>query len=157
VQTHFEREFEARRDLVAMGHEVSLPMFRAPSRLKSYEGRGKPTPLFEGYVFVKMSDTWHSAQHARGVSHVLMNCMRPSLIADDEMQFFTDVSVDRHGYYIDPVMKRHAVGDIVTPVRGRLAGIQVKLASLDADGRCSFLFSMMGREVRAKGQVSELA
>jgi transcription antitermination factor NusG len=157
VQTHHECEFLARRDLSAMGHLVALPMFRAPTKLKSYDGRGKPTPLFEGYVFVKMTDRWHSAQHARGVSHVLMNCMRPSLIADDVVQFFTDVSVDRNGYYIDPVMKRYVVGEIVTPARGRLAGIPVTLASLDADGRCSFLFSMMGREVRAKGQVDELA
>lgn len=157
VQTHFGCEFEARRDLTALGHEVALPMFRAPSRLKSYEGRGRPSPLFEGYVFVKMSERWHSAQWARGVSHVLMNCMRPSLIADDEMRFFTDVSVDRHGYYVDPMMKRFAVGDIVTPARGRLAGIPVKLEALDAEGRCRFLFSMLGREVRAMGQVTELA
>lgn len=157
VQTHYECEFLARKDLSLIGHEVALPLYRAPTRLKSYDGRGKPTPLFEGYVFVKMTSEWHSAQHARGVSHVLMNCMRPSLIADDVVQFFTDVSVDRNGYYVDPSMTRFAVGDIVTPVRGRLAGIPVMLESLDADGRCRFLFSMMGREVHAKGQVTELA
>jgi hypothetical protein len=86
-----------------------------------------------------------------------MNCNRPSLIADDEMQFFTDVSVDEFGYYVDPVMAMHRIGDIVIPRSGRLKDIQVKLTELSADGRCEYLFSMMGREVRVEGKVSELA
>lgn len=154
VQTHQFSEFDARRALSHQGFEVAMPMMRLP---RNRLGVAKTVPLFEGYVFVRKCEDWWSIRGTRGVSHVLMSCDHPSLIADDEMRFFTDVSVDLHGYYTDSVMPILRVGELVVPRSGRLAGIQVRLTELSRDGRCEYLFSMMGREVRAKGQVAELA
>lgn len=154
VQTHQYMELEARAQLSKQGYDVAMPLMRLP---RNRLGVRRVVPLFEGYAFVKETDAWWAIRGTPGVSHVIMNCGRPSLIADDEIRFFTDVSVDELGYYADPVMSVHRVGDVVTPVRGRLRGVSVKLTELDADGRCAYLFSMMGREVRVKGRVTELA
>lgn len=154
VQSHQHCELEARRELSRQEYEISMPMMRLP---RNRLGNRRVVPLFEGYVFVRECDDWRSIRNTRGVSHVLMNCGRPSLIADDEMRFFTDVSVDELGYYADPVMSLHRVGDVVVPRSGRLRGVSVRLSELSADGRCAYLFSMMGREIRAEGRVAELA
>jgi transcriptional antiterminator RfaH len=154
VQTHQFMELEARGQLAKQGYEVAMPMMRLD---RNRLGVRRVVPLFEGYAFVRESERWWSIRGTRGVSHVIMNCGRPSLIADDEIRFFTDVCVDELGYYVDPVMSVHRVGDIVVPRSGRLRGLTVKLSALDADGRCEYLFSMMGREVRSKGKVAELA
>lgn len=154
VQTHQYCELEARRALAKQDFEVAMPLVRLPlNRL----GNRRVVPLFEGYAFVRETERWWSIRGTSGVSHVLMNCGRPSLIADDEIRFFTDVSVDDLGYYADPVMSLHRVGDLVVPRSGRLRGVQVRLSELSPDGRCAYLFSLMGREVRAEGRVTELA
>lgn len=158
VATHYAGEFEARRELYNQGFEVELPLYRAPSRRSSDEGRGRPMPLFEGYVFVKQSDAWWRIRGTRGVSHLLMTCERPALLADDDLQFFVSISVDKNGYYVDPVMRMFQPGQTVSPVHGRFAGIAGQLCSLGNDGRTEILFRMMGREVRTREyRVSELA
>jgi transcription antitermination factor NusG len=147
VQTHQYGEFDARRELARQAYEVAMPLMRLP---RNRNGVARVVPLFEGYVFVRECADWWAIRGTRGVSHVLMNCDRPSLIADDEMQFFTDVSVDDLGYYVDPVMKLHSVGDSVSPAHGRFAGLTGKLTEMSADGRCELMFSMMNREVRTR-------
>ena len=154
VQTHQYSEMDARRELSRQGYEVALPMMRLPA---NRVGVSKIVALFEGYVFVREEEQWHSIRGTRGVSHVLVNDGHPSLIADDELSFFTDMSVDELGYYVDPVVSVRRVGDTVAPRSGRAKGFTVKLTELSADGRCEYMFSMMGREVRVSGQVSELA
>lgn len=154
VQTHQFMELEARTHLCRQGYEVAMPMMRLP---RNRLGLRRVVPLFEGYAFVRETSAWWAIRGTSGVSHVIMNCDRPSLIADDEIRFFTDVSVDELGYYADPVMSLHRVGDNVVPRSGRMRGVEVRLSELSADGRCEYLFSMMGREVRVKGRVAELA
>jgi hypothetical protein len=86
------------------------------------------------------------------------NCEKPSILEDDTLQFFVRDSVDDLGYYVDPVMRLHHVGEHVSPRSGRFAGLEGELTALDADGRIEMLFRMMGREVRTREyQVADLA
>lgn len=156
VVTHQSGEFEARRELHNQGFEVELPMFR-PARVGAGEPR-RPRPLFEGYVFVRVTERWWSIRGTRGVSHLLMSCERPAVLADDELQFFLSISVDNHGYYVDPVMRAFKPGQHVSPASGRFAGIEGLLCELGTDGRTEILFRMLGREVRTREyRVTELA
>jgi transcription antitermination factor NusG len=155
VQTHQYSEFDARRELSRQGYQVEMPMMRLPLNRQNVR---RVVPLFEGYVFVKETDRWWSIRGTRGCAQLLMTCERPSLIADDDLQFFLSGSVDHLGYYVDPVMKRFVIGEEASPRSGRFAGLFGKLTDMDADGRCELMFSMMGREVRTREyQVTELA
>jgi transcription antitermination factor NusG len=123
----------------------------------NYRGVRRVEVLFEGYVFVRETDRWWSIRGTRGVAQLLMGCEGPAVIADAELQFFLSGSVDELGYYVDPVMKRYAVGDAVTPKFGPWAGKLGKLSKLDGAGRCELLYSLLGRPVTVTSQVRELA
>jgi len=156
ASTHFEAEFEAKRELVKQGYDAQFPMMR--DALRNRLGVRKITPLFEGYVFVRADGAYWSIRGTHGVSQLLMICERPAILADDELQFFLSVSVDDLGYYVDPVMKMHKVGETAFPRSGRFAGIGGRLTELSSNGRTEMLFSMLGREVRTREyRVSELA
>jgi len=156
VVTGEQCEFEAKRELSKAGFEVEMPMIRAAHF--NYRGVRKVTPLFEGYVFVRESSEYWRIRGTRGVSHVLVICERPAVLADDELQFFLTVSVDDCGYYVDPVQKLFARGDIAVPRSGRFAGLTGKLERLNKDGRTKMLFNMLGRTVSTEEyRVTELA
>jgi transcription antitermination factor NusG len=153
--THQFAEGEARANLVKLGFECDFPEMRLPINSR---GVRRTVPLFEGYVFVRESDAWWSIRGTRGVSSLLMGCEKPSTIDDDTLQFFLSDSVDASGYYIDPVMKMHRVGDFCVPRSGRFRGVSGQLTRMQADGRIEMLFSLLGREVRTKEyQVTDLA
>jgi transcription antitermination factor NusG len=155
VCTHQFREFEARREMSKAGFEVEMPMMRLP---RNRDGVRRVVPLFEGYAFVRETEGWWQLRGISGVSHVLLSCEKPAVLADEALQFFLTVSVDEHGYYEDPVMRLFKVGEAVSPASGRFAGIKGKLMALDSSGRAEILFSMLGREVRTQEyRVQELA
>lgn len=151
-----EREFEAISELTKAGFEADTPVFR---RDRNRLGVRKTVPLFEGYVFAReCGENFWRIRKCPGIANVLMNCGRPAVLADDALQFFLNVSVDSQGYYVDPVMKMHRIGDLAVPRSGRFAGLEGKLTDLEASGRTEMLFSMLGREVRTREyQVSQLA
>ena len=149
-------EFEAKRELSKAGFEVEMPMIRA--REFNRLGVRKVSPLFEGYVFIRESDQYWRVRGTRGVSHVLVICERPAVLADDELQFFLTMSVDDNGYYIDPVQKLFTSGDYAVPRSGRFAGCVGKITTLNRDGGLKMLFSMLGRKVSTEEyRVTELA
>lgn len=155
VSTWDDAEFEAVAKLSKLGFEAETPVFRME---RNRLGVRRTRPLFEGYVFARESNEFWKIRTIPVVTGVLMNCERPAVLADDVLQFFLNVSVDEHGYYVDPVSKLVKVGDICIPRSGRFAGLEGKLTSLDSAGRTEMLFSMLGREVRTKEyRVSELA
>jgi transcription antitermination factor NusG len=155
VSTWDGAEFEAVSELSKAGFEADTPVFRLePNRL----GVRRTCPLFEGYVFCRVSDSSWRIRTLPGISHVLMSCERPAVLADDVLQFFMNVSVDEKGYYVDPVMRMFKLGDICIPRSGRFGGLEGKLTELQSCGRTEILFSMLGREVRTtEYRVSELA
>lgn len=155
VSTWDNAEFEAVAELSKAGFEAETPVFRMePNRL----GVRRTMPLFEGYVFARESDAFWRMRTIPVVAGVLMSCERPAVLADDVLQFFLTGSVDDKGYYVDPVMKLHKVGDVCIPRSGRFAGLEGKLTDLEGSGRTEMLFSMLGREVRTREyRVSELA
>lgn len=155
LETHQFAEFDARRQLGRQGFEVELPMMLA--RLCNIHGERKRLPLFEGYIFVRECEDWWSINGTRGVSRVMMSCGRPAVVADADLQFFLSVSVDKLGYYVDPVEVVRRVGDRVSPRSGPWSGHYTELTSLDRDGRCELLYELLGRKVRVVTQVSELA
>lgn len=156
MSTHQYAEAEAARELVKQGHSCQYPMMRL-----AHNSRGvrRVVPLFEGYVFIRETDRWWSIRGTRGVSHLLMNCERPAILADDELQFFLSGCVDDDGYYVDPVMPVFRVGDEAVPRFGaggfdRQYG---EITKLDRDGRCELLYRLLGRDVRVTVPVSALA
>jgi len=157
VATHQCAEFEAKRELVKQDFEAEFPMIRTHSWSNvNRRVLQRVSPLFEGYVFVRECDRWWSIKSTRGVSHLLMTCERPAVLADDELQFFLSGAVDADGYYVDPVMRLFRVGQLATPRSGRFAGLNGKLTELDATGRCELLYSILGKELRVQTQVSAL-
>lgn len=155
VSTWEQREFEAVAELTKAGFEAETPVMRLE---RNRMGVRRTVPLFEGYVFCRVSEHYWRIRTCPGVAHVLMTCERPAVLADDVLQFFLNVSVDEQGYYVDPVMKMFKPGDICIPRSGRFAGLEGKLTELEASGRTEVLFSMLGREVRTREyRVSELA
>lgn len=154
MQTHQYGELEARRELSRQGFEVALPMMQTDFNLR---GERRIVPLFEGYVFVRESDAWWSIRGTRGVAQLLMGTEGPAKLADAELQFFLSGSVDEFGYYVDPVMKRYSVGDMVAPKSGPWAGKLGELTKLDSTGRVDLMYSLLGRLVTVQSQVRELA
>ena len=154
VETHQRCERWARDELAKQEYETALPMYLAEPNER---GVRKPLVLFEGYVFVRESDRWWSIRGTRGVAQLLMGTEGPAVMADDELQFFLSGSVDEDGYYVDPVMKRFAIGASVTPKSGPWAGQLGLLTKLDSAGRVELLYSLLGRPVTVKTQVRELA
>ena len=156
VSTHQYAEADAKRELVKQGYSCDYPMMRLPLNTR---GERRVVPLFEGYVFVRESDRWWSIRGTRGVSHLLMNCERPAVLADDELQFFLSGCVDSDGYFTDPVMPVFRVGDEAVPRFGaggfdRQYG---EITRLDRDGHCELLYRLLGRDVRITVPVSALA
>lgn len=154
VETHQHWELDAKRELLNQGFEAALPMMQG-----EFNSRGvrRPVVLFEGYVFVRETSRWWSIRGTRGVAQLLMGTEGPAVLADDELQFFLSGSVDELGYYVDPVMKRYAIGDEVTPKAGPWSGKLGLLTKLDGAGRCELLYSLLGRPVTVTSQVRELA
>jgi transcription antitermination factor NusG len=155
VSTWDEREFEVISELTKAGFEAETPVYRLePNRM----GVRRTLPLFEGYVFARESVHYWRIRAIPGINNVLMSCERPAVLADDVLQFFLNVSVDEKGYYVDPVMRVHRIGEVCIPRSGRFAGLQGRLTELDATGRTEMLFSLLGREVRTREyRVAELA
>lgn len=153
--THQFAEREARASLSKAGFEADYPEMKLP---RNSRGLSRTVPLFEGYVFVRETDDWWKIRSTRGVSSLLMQSERPAIIADAELCFFLNDSVDANGFYVDPVTLMRRVGDICVPRSGRFAGISGRLTSLSAGGRIEMLFMLLGREVRTNEyQVLDLA
>ena len=152
AMTHQYAEAEAKRELIKQDYHCEYPMMLTGANRR-------PVPLFEGYVFIRESSRWWSIRGTRGVSHLLMNCERPAVLADDELQFFLSGCVDEYGYFTDPVMPVFRVGDEAFPRFGaggfdRQYG---EITKLDRDGRCELLYRLLGRDVRVTVPVSALA
>jgi len=153
AQTHYQREFEAKRELGNQGYDCYLPMFQLP---RNRLGVRAIRPLFEGYVFVRECDRWHSINGTRGVQRLLLNGERPSRILDEDVQFFVQCE-DEKGYYVDPSVRVRRPGDLVSPRSGRFAGIFGEFVRMTSESRCEVLYWMLGRALRSTHLASDLA
>src|SRR5215467_4854786 len=87
--------------------EIYLPRIRIRKRI---------SPLFPGYVFVRLVDRWYSIATLPGVIRLLMAGDRPARIADEIIQQIR--SRERNGLVKLPQAPRLRRGQPVRVVRG---------------------------------------
>jgi transcription antitermination factor NusG len=153
VETHFQQEGRAKRELTQQGYVVEYPLVQTA---RDSKGVRAVKPLFEGYVFVKESAQWRSINGTRGVKRLMMIDERtPGRVLDSDLQYFRDCE-DDFGYFRDPSVRVFRPGDCATPRSGRFAGLAGEFVKMTNRKRCELLYWMFGRAVTSSHLVDDL-
>jgi transcriptional antiterminator RfaH len=126
VWTRSRQEKTAEAMLQLIGVDHYLPM---KSELRQWSDRKKTvsSPLFSGYLFVRVNATTHSRLQVLkvpGVAGIVGNSRGPLPIPDQQIQDIRTILARRVEFTVIPILKE---GDRVRVVRGSLIGVEGRL------------------------------
>ncbi len=148
AQTLVRSEEKARINLERQGFNPYLPRFLRERRHARRCDLVK-TPLFPGYIFVRLDlDTapWRSINGTMGVSHLICNGERPAAMPDGVVEEIAAREGDNGLIRLEP--RTFQKGEALRIVSGALTdcfGLFEKMADRD---RVVLLLDLLGRKVR---------
>ena len=149
AQTHSQREGAAAEHLERKGFEVYLPRIKI-----SLKGQRRITPLFPGYLFVRINAAWYPILSCIGVMRLLRNgAQEPSRIEDKIVQ---DIQ-EREIRGIVKLPKRLQPGDQVRILRGTFKDHIAIYDGMNGKERERVLLELLGRKVPVDIHPDDLA
>jgi len=150
AQCHSQRELVAEEHLKRKGFLVYLPRIKV-----NIKGRKRITPLFPGYLFVRINSAWYPILSTIGVMRVLRNGEAPSHIEDKIVK-------NIQGHEIRGLVKleppqRMRPGDQVRILRGTFKDHIAIYDGMSGEERVKVLLEMLGRKVPIKIHPDDLA
>ena len=144
------RETFAAARLSAAGFETFAPNARTD--------RG-PTPLFPGYLFVRIEQRWRAIERTLGVVNVIRFGDTPARCGDSEIAKI-QAALDGNGLVVlpprpDPV--RRLGGARVRIVSGPFSGFHAIYAGMTADERERVLINLLGRPTELRLRREQIA
>jgi transcriptional antiterminator RfaH len=123
------------------GYETYCPRIKKRSR-----GQTLVTPLFAGYVFVRVIDNWWTIRWTPGVTKLLMTCDRPARLPDE---FIAELRSNERGGFVrlPPPPTLFLKGARVRVLSGQFRGMIGLYEGQSANEREMVLLDMLGRMV----------
>jgi transcriptional antiterminator RfaH len=133
--------------IVQQGFEIFAPRIR--TRIDS---RWRTTPLFAGYLFVRIIDRWRVIERTIGVLSLVRFGDQPARCPDAEIARLLQLSdpdgVVRLGPSREPGRARYAAGTRVTVTGGPLKGFRGLHSGLSTREREVILLELLGRQTQ---------
>jgi transcriptional antiterminator RfaH len=139
AQCETHREPVAANFLMAAGFETYLPKIKAQSRI---------TPLFPGYLFVKIVDRWWSVNNTIAVIQLLRSGDQPAQLRDEIVSSIKNK--ERNGLVKLPQPPGLKIGDKVRIVRGSFQDRLGIFDGMSGRDRSHILLELLGRQVRVE-------
>jgi len=141
AQCHPQQEGRAEEHLKRKGFEIYLPRIKI-----SLKGRKRITPLFPGYLFVRINNVWYPILSTIGVLRVLRNGdAEPSKIEDKYVKSIQGREV-RGVVKLEP-RQRMQPGDQVRILRGTFKDHIAIYDGMSGKERERVLLELLGRKV----------
>jgi transcriptional antiterminator RfaH len=104
------------------------------------------TPLFAGYIFVRVAERWWEVRWTPGVIRVLMSCGKPAKMPD---QFIDDLRSNERGGFVrlPPPPTPFLKGSRVRILTGQFRGLVGLYEGQSANERELVLLDLLGRMV----------
>jgi transcription antitermination factor NusG len=112
-------------------------------------GKGVPTALFPGYIFVKPGDRWRSLRNTYGVIDIIMMGDKPDMVPKAVMNALRR-NADKDGIVTLPKQRKPELKERVQIKVGAWQGFEGLYDGLDPEGRIQVLFSMFGKTITLK-------
>lgn len=122
--------------------ETWLPRYMEP-------GRGVPTALFPGYIFVRPNGQWRKLRNTYGVIDIVMMGDRPDYVPKVVLNALKK-NADKNGIVTLANQRPPKKGERVKIQIGAWKGFEGLYDGLDGEGRNQVLFSMFGKTVTLK-------
>lgn len=122
--------------------ETWLPRYYEP-------GKGVPTALFPGYLFVRPGDKWRSLRNTYGVIDIVMMGDKPDYMPSIVLKALRR-NADKDGIVTLPKQRPPIKGERVQIKIGAWQGFEGLYDGLDPEGRIAVLFSMFGKTITLK-------
>lgn len=157
VNTLPNQERRAEENLRRQGFEPWVPQLR---KLRRHARRTDSVivPLFPGYLFVSFdveSDRWRSVNGTFGVVRLLCNGETPMPVPEALIEALS-ARRDESGLIVLPA-RSFAEGETVRVLAGPFADLEGIFQATSGRDRVVLLFNLLGRQVRAKVPLNELA
>ncbi len=156
VHTQCNQEVRAELNLRRQGFEVWLPLSRRTCRHARRIDTVR-TPFFPRYLFVRLdlpAQIWRSINGTFGVVRLLSNGDRPLAAPEGLIEELMQRRDASGAVVLSP--RRFAVGDAVTVAIGPFANLMGQFETMSGPDRVVLLFSLLGRQVRAKVPLKDL-
>jgi transcriptional antiterminator RfaH len=126
------------------GYQIYCPRTKRRSK-----GQTIVTPLFAGYIFVRVIENWWSIRWTPGVTKLLMTCERPAKLPDE---FIDDLHRnERNGFVrLPPPPTLFMRGSQVRILTGQFQGMIGLYEGQSSQDREIVLLEMLGRMVPVK-------
>jgi transcription antitermination factor NusG len=136
IQTEPAREAVAVAYLERAGFPTYLPRIKEAHRI---------VPLFGGYAFLRIHESWYAAEHCIGVVRLLRDADRPARVRDEVINAIK--AQERGGLVRLPKKPRLMIGQRVTITNGALQGYAGIYQGMSSKARERVLLQMLGQSV----------
>ena len=157
VHTQARQEARAELNLRRQGFEAWLPLFRR-SRRHARRIDDVLSPLFPRYLFVGLDlsiQPWRTINGTFGVVRLLCNRDTPLVVPEGLVEEIMQRRDESGTIVLSP--RRLAVGDSVKVSTGPFADLEGLFQTMSGRDRVVLLIKLLGREVRAKVPLRDLA
>lgn len=158
AETKSVRGLVAVANLAKQSFETYQPEYREPPA----RGVRKTSPLFPGYIFVRVTqENWKPVAYTKDVKRVIMCGQFPSRISNDEVRAIRSLENDQG--YIEPAFAappKFQFGESVEAKRGIFQdkfGVYQGLADSRGGHRVRVLFDILGRSAEYEISAFDLA
>lgn len=145
AQPNCERRAET--NLIQQGYTPYLPRVRHRVVINGKKEMQERL-LFGRYFFVSFDERWRSIMSTRGVSSIILNGMRPSVVPDDEIDNLK--ASEQSGRVNLPKPSQFKIGQPVRVDSGELVGFRGLYHGMSVRDREQVLLNMMGRWVKTE-------
>ena len=158
VQSRPRYEETAKNNLVRQGYDVFLPKY-LKRRRHARRTDWIASPIFPRYLFVGLNletEPWRAIQSTIGAVSLVCFSDKPTPVPDNVIDSLKNRE-DESGLISLRNIARVQIGDQVQVVRGALEDNIGVLESLDDLERVTLLLDLMGRQVRVKTRLDNIA
>lgn len=153
LETRRNEERIAEAHAERQGHQVYLPRYRSPERIK---GRVVPVTkiLFTNYVFVRIGEFWAHLRGTKGVLDVVLGTHGPAVFPEKQMELLRSRE-DDDGFIVVKQQEPFRLGQ---KLRYEFGGtiMSATYEGLTEDHRVRVLFDLLGRRIRSTVDASHL-